>query len=161
MATASPLLHRAPPRRALVLTTSFLSSTSLSRLKLSASPSSLAARSRPHFPIIVAAQSNWFRVIQTVMKVGKDGIEAGTNLVPGIVPRSIARIAVTLIGGAIVLFVLKSFLSTVFFVLAMMGLIYFSFMAMNSGEVSRKPGSTTSSEDETLEEARRIMEKYK
>ncbi|KAH7662964.1 hypothetical protein IHE45_14G022200 [Dioscorea alata] len=162
MATASsPLLHRCPPPRARILTSSFLSSISLSRLKLSPSPSLLVVRSRSRFPTIVAAQSNWLRVIQTVWKVSKDGIEAGTNLMPGIVPRPIARIAVTFIGGAIVLFVFKSFLSTLFFALAVMGLVYFAFIAMNSDEVSKGVGSSTSSEDETLEEARRIMEKYK
>lgn len=48
-----------------------------------------------------------------------------------------------------------------------MGFIYFVFMAMNTDESSRVDessrggGSTTSTEEDALEEARRIMEKYK
>lgn len=52
-------------------------------------------------------------------------------------------------------------LQAVILVQAVMGLVYFAFIAMNSDEVSKGAGSTASSEDETLEEARRIMEKYK
>lgn len=42
----------------------------------------------------------------------------------------------------------------------MMGLIYFTFIALNKDEGPNVDGSTTSTED-SLEEARRIMEKYK
>ncbi|KAK1283726.1 hypothetical protein QJS10_CPB21g00250 [Acorus calamus] len=60
------------------------------------------------------------------------------------------------------LFLLKSVLSTALFVLAMMGSIYFLFIAFNSDEGPRGGGGTpTTSEEESLEEARRIMEKYK
>ncbi|BBH10066.1 hypothetical protein Prudu_022747 [Prunus dulcis] len=41
------------------------------------------------------------------MAVGRDGIEAGTNLVPDSVPRSIARVSVTVVALALSLFVLK------------------------------------------------------
>lgn len=106
-------------------------------------------------------------MIQTVWKIGKDGIEAGTNLVPESVPRPIARISVTVVTLAVALFVFKSFLSTAFFVLAMMGLIYFTFIALNKDDGPRGggggggvDGGTPSTED-SLEEARRIMEKYK
>lgn len=122
------------------------------------------SRSRP---VVCASQSNFLRVIQTVWKIGKDGIEAGTNLVPESVPRPIARISVTVATLAVALFVFKSFLSTAFFVLAMMGLIYFTFIALNKDDGPRGggggggvDGGTPSTED-SLEEARRIMEKYK
>ncbi|KAF2295555.1 hypothetical protein GH714_033186 [Hevea brasiliensis] len=72
----------------------------------------------------------WFCkiVIQTAWKVGKDGVEAGTNLVPDSVPRPIARISVTVVALAISLFMLKSFLSTAFFALAMHAtLVLFQF----------------------------------
>ncbi|KAL6271556.1 hypothetical protein ACE6H2_028467 [Prunus campanulata] len=64
-------------------------------------------------PVVFAAQSNFLKVVQTVWKVGKDGIEAGTNLVTDSVPRSIARVSVTVVALALSLFVLKSLLSTV------------------------------------------------
>lgn len=95
--------------------------------------------------------------------MGKDGIEAGTNLVPDSVPRPVARISVAVVAVTLTLFVFKSLLSTAFFVLSMMGLIYLAFIAMNKDDDSRGgggPGGTTSTDD-SLEEARRIMEKYK
>ncbi|KAF9688457.1 hypothetical protein SADUNF_Sadunf02G0199100 [Salix dunnii] len=86
-------------------------------------------------PVVVfAAQSNFLKVVQTVWKVGKDGIEAGTNLVPDSVPRPIARIAMTVVVFAVSLFLLKSFLSTAFFALATMGLVYFTFIALNKDQ---------------------------
>ncbi|PIA36081.1 hypothetical protein AQUCO_03400171v1 [Aquilegia coerulea] len=66
---------------------------------------------------VVASQSDFLRVIQTAWKVGKDGIEAGTELVPVSIPRPIARIGVAGVVLFISLFVLKSFLSTAFFIL--------------------------------------------
>ncbi|GJW23482.1 hypothetical protein Tco_0034104 [Tanacetum coccineum] len=107
------------------------------------------------------------KALQTAYKVGKDGIEAGTSLVPESIPRPIARISVAVIGSTVVLFLLKSFLSTAFFVLATMGLIYSAFIALNKDEgptggsdTTNTTGTTPSTED-SLEEARRIMEKYK
>ncbi|KAI8017584.1 hypothetical protein LOK49_LG04G00482 [Camellia lanceoleosa] len=103
-------------------------------------------------------------VLQTVWKVGNDGIEAGANMVPDSVPRPIARISLTIVAVALALFVLKSVLSTAFFVLAVMGLIYFTFIALNKDEGPKGGGgttTTTTTEEDSLEEARRIMEKYK
>ncbi|KAH0657550.1 hypothetical protein KY289_026298 [Solanum tuberosum] len=99
-------------------------------------------------------------VLQTAWRVGKDGVEAGTNMVPDAIPRPIARICVTVVGAAFALFALKSFLSTVFFALAMMGVIYFGFIALNKDDGPKGNGGTASADD-SLEEARRIMEKYK
>ncbi|XP_074585774.1 uncharacterized protein LOC141841500 [Curcuma longa] len=110
---------------------------------------------------VSAAQSNLFKVIQTAWRIGRDATDAGANLVPDAVPRPVARIGVAIAVIAIALFVLKSFLSTVFFVLAVMGLVYFGFVALNADEVSNSRESTTSSEEQTLEEARKIMDKYK
>ncbi|MCL7035401.1 hypothetical protein MKW94_004733 [Papaver nudicaule] len=114
---------------------------------------------------IVAAQSNpFYKVIKTVWSVGRDGIEAGTSLVPSSVPRPVAKISVTVGAAALSLFVLKSLVSTVTFVLAMMGLIYFVYIALNKDEGPRGGGggrTTNPTDEDPLEEARRIMEKYK
>ncbi|KAI3461025.1 hypothetical protein Pfo_017688 [Paulownia fortunei] len=146
-------------------TSQFLSSNSLLKLKKQTLYSCTQIRQpknpKVHVsPIIYAAQSNFLKVIQTVWKVGKDGIEAGTSLVPDAIPRPIARIAVTVVAVTLALFVLKSFLSTVFVAVAVMGLSYFTFIALNKDEGPKGGGGTTSVED-SLEEARRIMDKYK
>nr|XP_043636682.1 uncharacterized protein LOC122607719 [Erigeron canadensis] len=139
-----------------------LSYNSQSLLKLKKLP---IIQTRKFSSTIQAAQSGFLKVLQTAYKVGKDGIEAGTTLVPESVPRPIARISVAVIGATIALFLLKSFLSTAFFVLATMGLIYSAFIALNKDEGPKGGGgtssTTTSTDEESLEEARRIMEKYK
>uniref|UniRef100_A0A803PGB0 Pentatricopeptide repeat-containing protein n=1 Tax=Cannabis sativa TaxID=3483 RepID=A0A803PGB0_CANSA len=107
-------------------------------------------------------------VIQTAWKVASDGVEAGTNMVPASVPRPVAKVSVAIVGLTVSLFVIKSFLSTAFFVLATMGLVYFTFIALykdegpkgNDDNMTTTKGTPTSTED-SLEEARRIMEKYK
>ncbi|KAL6271257.1 hypothetical protein ACE6H2_028168 [Prunus campanulata] len=63
-------------------------------------------------PVVFAAQSNLLKVVQTVWKVGRDGIEAGTNLVPDSVPRSIARVSVTVVALALSLFVVCFYFSS-------------------------------------------------
>ncbi|KAL5562058.1 hypothetical protein UlMin_031805 [Ulmus minor] len=113
---------------------------------------------------LVAAQSNFFKVLQTAYKVARDGIDAGTNLVPEPVPRPIAKISVTVVAVTVAIFALKSFLSTAFFVLATMGLVYSIFIAFNKDEGPKGGGggeNTPASSEDAVEEARRIMEKYK
>ncbi|KAL0553896.1 hypothetical protein IC582_007800 [Cucumis melo] len=161
--SAHPLTrHRNPT---ISLHSQFLPLNSL-KLKKQSQIEKLRARGSPSFPLVYAAQNNFLRVFQTVWKIGKDGIEAGTDLVPGSVPRPIARISVGIVALAIGLFLFKSILSTALFVLAMMGAIYFIFIALNKDEGPRGGGGSSSSSsststEETLEEARRIMEKYK
>ncbi|KAL3645071.1 hypothetical protein CASFOL_010251 [Castilleja foliolosa] len=143
----------------------FLSSKSILKLKKQSlySPIRIKQLKNPRIhasPVVYAAQSNFLKVIQTAWKVGKDGVEAGTNLVPDAVPRPIARISVTFVAVTLALFVLKSFLSTAFFALAVMGLSYFAFIALNKDDGPKGGGKTTSTED-SLEEARKIMDKYK
>ncbi|KAA8543458.1 hypothetical protein F0562_021047 [Nyssa sinensis] len=155
-------------KQTLVLnSTRFLSSKSFSKLKKQSLISTIQIKQlkrrsrRTHsFPFVFAAQSNFLRVLQTVWKLGNDGIEAGTKLVPDSVPMTNSEDLVTVVAVTLALFVLKSFVSTASFVLAMLGLAYFTFIALNKDDGPRGGGGITSTED-TLEEARRIMEKYK
>ncbi|XP_038887965.1 uncharacterized protein LOC120077928 [Benincasa hispida] len=166
--SAHPLTrHRNTP---ISLHSQFLPSNSLKLKKqsflLNPKIGKLRTRGSPSFTLVYAAQNNFLRVFQTVWKVGKDGIEAGTDLLPDSVPRPIARISVGMVALTIGLFLFKSILSTALFVLAMMGAIYFIFIALNKDEGPRGDGGSSSSSsptstEETLEEARRIMEKYK
>ncbi|XP_009371161.2 uncharacterized protein LOC103960411 isoform X1 [Pyrus x bretschneideri] len=149
----------------------FFSSNSSLRLKKQSLLSAIRIkrqRTQNHrfvVPIAFASQSNFFNALQTAWKVGRDGVEAGTNLVPNSVPRPVARVSVTMVALTLSLFVLKSFLSTAFFVLATMGLVYFIFIALNNDGGPRSGGTTSTPKedgmDDSLEEARRIMEKYK
>ncbi|KAM3376463.1 hypothetical protein P3S68_015178 [Capsicum galapagoense] len=146
-------------------TSHFLSSNSLVKLK---KQTALSTRQFKNFsshkfqttPLIFAAQFNLLKVLQTAWRAGKDGVEAGTNLVPDVIPKPIARICVTVVGAAFAFFALKSFLSTALFALAVMGVIYFGFIALNKDD-GPKGGGGTGSVDDSLEEARRIMDKYK
>ncbi|KAG2644473.1 uncharacterized protein LOC120695804 [Panicum virgatum] len=124
------------------------------------SPSPLPQRSRL---VVASAQFDFARAVQTAWRVGSDVVEAGSNLVPGSVPRPIARIGVTFAAVVVAVFLLKSIVSTAFFVLAMMGLIYLGFMAMNPKEASgsRMDETGGNPSEDPVEEARRIMEKYK
>ncbi|KAK7373699.1 hypothetical protein VNO80_07115 [Phaseolus coccineus] len=123
--------------------------------------SSRTQKPRPTF-VVFAAQSNFLKVLQNAWRVGRDGIEAGTNLVPNSVPRPIARISVTIVALSVTLFVLKAFLSTAFFILATIGLSYFAYLAFNKDQGPRGNGETTSTPmDDPVEEARKIMDKYK
>ncbi|XP_014523818.1 uncharacterized protein LOC106780089 [Vigna radiata var. radiata] len=123
--------------------------------------SSRTQKPRPTF-VVFAAQSNFLKVLQNAWRVGRDGIEAGTNLVPNSVPRPIARISVTIVALSVTLFVLKAFLSTAFFILATIGLSYFAYLAFNKDQGPRGNQETTSTPmDDPVEEARKIMEKYK
>ncbi|KAI5429954.1 hypothetical protein KIW84_034511 [Lathyrus oleraceus] len=101
----------------------FPSVNSLLKLKnqtfLSKSQFKLSTSYKPRSNFVVfAAQSNFTKVLQNVWRVGKDGINAGANLVPSSVPRTIARISVTLVALIASLFVLKSILSIVFVISA-------------------------------------------
>ncbi|XP_057782297.1 uncharacterized protein LOC131000406 isoform X3 [Salvia miltiorrhiza] len=100
-------------------TSQFLSSNSLSELKMQIRiPSVHIKQLKNHrLPVISAAQSNLFKAILTIWKVGKDGVEAGTSFVPAAVPRPLARLSVTAVAVTLVLFVLKSFISTAVFAL--------------------------------------------
>ncbi|KAL9431255.1 hypothetical protein AB3S75_026439 [Citrus x aurantiifolia] len=121
----------------------------------------LKIRKPRSFTAVYAAQSNFLKAVQTVWKVAKDGIEVGTNMVPETVPRPVARISITVVALSVALYVLKSFLSTAFFVLATMGLAYFIYIALNKDDRPKGGADSTPTEEDPVEEARRIMEKYK
>ncbi|KAK8957047.1 hypothetical protein KSP39_PZI000671 [Platanthera zijinensis] len=165
MAAASPSLLRpmlaagSPSPRRPDLRSRFLSPTRFSSIHRSP----LSLRSEPLSPTstrrirTMAAQSNFLKVIQTAWRIGRESVEAGTNLLPGSIPRPVARIGVAGAMAALALFLFNSVLSTAFFVLALMGLIYFLYIAFNTDEGPRGGGGRGPlSEDESLEEAREL-----
>ncbi|XP_024365919.1 uncharacterized protein [Physcomitrium patens] len=99
-----------------------------------------------------------------LVKTGKNALDAGTNLVPESIPRGVARIIVGLVGASVVTYALRALFSTALFILAIAGFSYLAYMYLNKdsdsgsgGGGGGKPRNT----DDSLEEARRIMEKYK
>ncbi|CAH8389905.1 unnamed protein product [Eruca vesicaria subsp. sativa] len=136
-----------------------------SSLKSSTHISPLQSRRVRNKTLVFSAQTSLLKVLKTAWNIGKDGIDAGTNLVPVSVPRPVARISVTIAVLAVSLFVLKSFLSTAFFVLGTMGFAYFLFIALNKDEAPKqgREDNISSSKpiDDPLEEAKNIMDKYK
>ncbi|ESQ56402.1 hypothetical protein EUTSA_v10026377mg [Eutrema salsugineum] len=171
--SAFPSLNPSPltPRFLQTLNSPFLSPCSVLRLKHASFPNSrtrispLQSKRARSKTIVLSAQSSFLKVLRTAWNIGKDGIEAGTNLVPVSVPRPVARISVTTAALAVSLFVLKSFVSTAFFVLGTMGFAYFLFIALNKDEAPKQGRDSKSSSskpmDDPLEEAKKIMEKYK
>eukprot|EP00252_Welwitschia_mirabilis_P006822 TRINITY_DN17727_c0_g1_i1.p1 TRINITY_DN17727_c0_g1~~TRINITY_DN17727_c0_g1_i1.p1 ORF type:complete len:160 (+),score=8.45 TRINITY_DN17727_c0_g1_i1:112-591(+) len=125
--------------------------------------SAVTLRTRRRRSCIAAQKSDTLlKVVGALWKVGRDGIEAGSKLVPDSVPRPIARGGVAVGGLIVISFLLKSLLSTAFFIIATVGLIYLIFIYINKDEGPRGEAiDSESSIDETLDEARRIMDKYK
>lgn len=107
--------------------------------------------------VVAGQNTDLLRVLGTVWKVGKDGLDAGSKLVPESVPRPVARAGVAIGGFVVISFLLKSLLSTTLFILAIVGLIYLVFIYINKDEGPRgKTNDGDPSVDETLEEARKI-----
>ncbi|KAJ7541606.1 hypothetical protein O6H91_10G067100 [Diphasiastrum complanatum] len=103
------------------------------------------------------------KVLGTVVKLGKEGLDIGTKLVPEVVPRPLAQAGVAIIGFVVLTTLLNSLFSTALFILAIGALSYFVYFYFNKEE--RPSGDSTrgdeQSTEKTLEEARKIMEKYK
>lgn len=115
---------------------------------------------------IVAEKPDFYRIFGTAVKTARDVLEAGTKLVPESVPRPLAQTGVGVVGILVVSYVLKSIFSIVLFVLAIGGVSYFIFFYLNKDDDQGNGGSSGGrvngpTTDQTLEEARRIMEKYK
>jgi len=112
--------------------------------------------------VVAEQKTDLLRVLGTVWKVSKDGLDAGSKLVPDSVPRPVARAGVAIGGFVVISFLLKSLLSTTLFILGIVGLIYLVFIYINKDEgPRRKTKDGDPPIDETLEEARKIMDKYK
>ncbi|KAL8143826.1 hypothetical protein V2J09_016858 [Rumex salicifolius] len=154
-----PISHNSTDR-GLAHSLEYLSSNSICSLRSTFIFPKLRSRRLRTRTYVVAFQNNIFRALQTALKVGKEGVEAGTNLVPESVPRPIAKLSVTVAAAAVSLFVLRSFVSTALFAVGTMGFIYFIYLALNKDKGSKTDVGSKSSDD-AVEEAKRIMDKYK
>ena len=103
------------------------------------------------------------------LRVGKDAVDFGASLVPEKVPRPVARVGVTILSAVTILSLVKTVLSTAVTIILLGILGWKAVMndTTNSGSGGSNAGSSTDKreidggEEDPLEEARRIMSKYK
>ena len=106
-------------------------------------------------------------MIQAI-QTGKEAIDMGASLIPDKVPRPIAKGIVAILSTVTLFSLVKSVLST-FVTVTLVGIVGWLWLNNNSmgGENSNtdsdveKRGNDPAVEDDPLEEARRIMSKYK
>ncbi|KAH7439075.1 hypothetical protein KP509_04G044100 [Ceratopteris richardii] len=119
-----------------------------------------------HSPLVIIAQKSpdFYKAFSVTVKTARDVLEAGTKLVPESVPRPLAQAGVALVGIVGTLYLLQSLFSIALFILFIGGVGYYLFYSFNKDDDDQRGGgrsSSSSDTDLTLEEARRIMEKYK
>jgi hypothetical protein len=105
----------------------------------------------------IEAKSN--PLVDTVVGTGKQGLKVATDLVPDAVPRPIARGGVIAVTGLIAVSVVKSILSTALSLVVVGGLAYAAFVYAKNNDSSGSSGG--GGKDDPLDEAKRIMDKYK
>eukprot|EP00249_Psilotum_nudum_P027223 c34650_g1_i1 orf=113-748(+) len=112
---------------------------------------------------VVAEKTDIYRAIGTIVRTARDIVDAGIKLVPEPVPRPLAQAGVTAVSLLVASFIVKSIFSTALFTLAIGGVGYVIFFYMNKddGPGGGSGGTNGRTTDQALEEARRIMEKYK
>eukprot|EP00850_Spirogloea_muscicola_P002961 SM000011S19139 [mRNA] locus=s11:1009983:1011043:- [translate_table: standard] len=135
-----------------------------SAARLSGSRSRAPPRWRP---LNVVAKSNNERVLDLAIRVGKEGLNGATKLVPASIPRPIATAGVAVVGLFLVSSILRTVFSTFFFIALLGGAGYLGFLYFTQGSGNSTEDSDSSSGDggsgsgNALDDARRIMDKYK
>ncbi|MCO5606434.1 hypothetical protein L7F22_060622 [Adiantum nelumboides] len=117
----------------------------------------------PSFRIVAQKPPDIYKAFGVAVKTARDAVDAGTKLVPASVPRPVAQAVVVVLGIVGSLYLLQSLFSVALFILAIGGVGYFLFSSLNKDDDERGGGGSSNGKDAdlTLEEARRIMEKYK
>lgn len=117
---------------------------------------------------VSAEGGNVEKVLGLALKTGKQGLDAGVKLVPESVPRPVAVAGISLVGFLVITTAIKTLFSTVFSLVVVAGLGYGAFIYFtrggggDDGDDSGPPKRSSSpSSSDPLEDARRIMEKYK
>lgn len=84
------------------------------------------SHSRPAGRIIAEQKTDLLRVVGFALRAGKEGLDAGTKLVPETVPRPVAQVGVGLVGVFMVTYFLRYLFTTALFILV---IGVFSYMA--------------------------------
>ncbi|CAM6032606.1 unnamed protein product [Sphagnum compactum] len=103
-------------------------------------------------------------VVGFALRAGKEGLDAGTKLVPETVPRPVAQVGVGLVGVFMVTYFLRYLFTTALFILVIGVFSYMAYLFLNKDNDSTGGGGgggDSGTSDDPVEEARRIMEKYK
>eukprot|EP00899_Mesostigma_viride_P012519 jgi/Mesvir1/21268/Mv21669-RA.1 len=122
---------------------------------------------RPKFPIFAAASNNRDgSLVSTLISTARQSVNAAADLVPATVPRPLAQGGVAIAGVFLLLTIFKSLISTAFSVVALGAIAYFAWVALNDkgngGDAGGGGGGNNNLDDsDPLNEARRIMDKYK
>ncbi|KAG0616941.1 hypothetical protein M758_5G153700 [Ceratodon purpureus] len=117
--------------------------------------------------IVAEEKTDVFKAAGFIVKAGKNALDAGTDLVPDTIPRGVARIIVGIVGAAVVTYALRALFSTALFVLAIGGFSYLAYIYVSKDKDSGSGGGggggsgSSRNTDDSLDEARRIMDKYK
>ena len=102
------------------------------------------------------------------IQTGKEAVDMGASLIPDKVPRPIAKGIVAIVSTVTLFSLVKSVLST-FVTVTLVGVVGWLWVNNNSmggesntdSDVEKSGDDDPASEDDPLEEARRIMSKYK
>eukprot|EP00242_Pyramimonas_sp_CCMP2087_P004744 CAMPEP_0198211856 /NCGR_PEP_ID=MMETSP1445-20131203/25382_1 /TAXON_ID=36898 /ORGANISM="Pyramimonas sp., Strain CCMP2087" /LENGTH=181 /DNA_ID=CAMNT_0043886205 /DNA_START=113 /DNA_END=658 /DNA_ORIENTATION=+ len=107
------------------------------------------------------AENDGQDTVTKALSVAKSAVNTAANLVPESVPRPIAKGGVVTVAFGIALFALKAVLSTFFSILAI-GALGVTLLTLSKGSKGDGGGGGDGDGgDDSLEEARRIMDKYK
>lgn len=103
-------------------------------------------------------------LLNQIIKFGRDAVDAGSAFVPDSVPRQVAKGLVVSLGIFVAFNLIKTVFSTAVTVV-LLGVVARFFVTGNSSGGEGKRGDDADEglgdEDDPLEEARRIMSKYK
>ncbi|GJP44943.1 hypothetical protein CLOM_g4341 [Closterium sp. NIES-68] len=106
---------------------------------------------------VVAEKGSTSDLVSTAVKIGNEGLDAATKLVPATIPRPVAKAGVGLLSLAILLSLVQTVFNTFVSLLFLGGLGYLGFQYL-SKDGNKSSGSSS---DDPLDEARRILDKYK
>lgn len=100
-------------------------------------------------------------LLNQIIKFGRDAVDAGSAFVPDSVPRQVAKGLVVSLGIFVAFNLIKTVFSTAVTVVLLGVVARFFVTGNSSGGEGKLKDEGMGDEDDPLEEARRIMSKYK
>lgn len=145
-------------------TTSKPVQTGLSHARLAVAPKTSRSGKRSRGAAVVFAEKKESG-LQGVVDLGRSTVDTVASWVPESVPRPVAKGGVAVVGGLVIWTILTKIVSTVVTLVVLGAAGYFFFLkssSSSSSSSSKEPGGDSAvSLDDPVEEAKRIMGKYK